>query len=157
MGYVGFTLGLFSELVKLTGVIGGFFLSFRYYQLLGDILADRTPLSLEWAGALVMASLLVLSYLFITRGLRLIEKLMQVTFESRVNKVGGVLVGVLRAALVTSVVLVVCLQLPSPYLNVSIEEHSFLGRTISRVAPAVYDTVSPMVSNFVGSLRSASK
>lgn len=157
MGYVGFTLGLSSELVKLTGVIGGFFLSFQYYQIVGDAFSSRTPLSVEWAGALVMVGLFVVGYLLLTKVLRLLEKLMQMTFQPTLSKVGGLLAGVFRAVLVTSVVLVVCQQLPSSYLNAAIEEHSLSGQTISRVTPALYDAVSPIMVNFLKSLRPRSE
>ena len=57
MGYVGFRLGLPAEIIKVVGVVGGFFLSFRYYQTLGGTLPGRTFLRVEWAEALMMVSL----------------------------------------------------------------------------------------------------
>ncbi|GEM_PF-6663491 len=156
MGYIGFRLGLSSEFVKLAGLIGGFFVSFRFYQGWGDALANRTPFTIEWAGAFVMVALVVGLYLGLTRCLRLLEKLVQVTFSAKLNKTGGLLAGFLRAALVTSVILVALRQLPSAYLSASIEHHSLSGPTLFRVAPAVYDTVFPMAGRFIASLRGAS-
>ncbi len=36
MGYIGLKLGLSAEMVKLTGAVGAFFVSYRFYQGLGD-------------------------------------------------------------------------------------------------------------------------
>ncbi len=88
--------------------------------------------------------------------LRLLEKLVQVSFQAKLNKAGGLIAGLFRGILVTSVVLVVCRQLPSDYLTASIDEHSLSGHFVSRVAPAVYDSISPLASRFLGTLRSHS-
>lgn len=153
MGYVGFHGGLSSELVKLTAVVAGFFLSFRYYQTLGDFLAEQTFLRVEWAAALALVAGMVVTYLLLTRVLRLMEKLVQVSFETRLNQMGGLVVGLVRAGLVTSVLLVTLRQLPSESLAASIEQHSLTGPVISRLAPAIYDTCSPLLSRFWMSLR----
>ena len=141
MGYIGFRLGLGCELVKLTGLTGGFFVGFRYYQGFGDAMAKRTFLRPEWAAALAMVILVLVTYFVLTRGVRLLEHLVKVNFEDRLSQVGGLLVGLLRGMLVTSVVLVICQQLPSPYMQESITEHSLSGGTVSRAAPVVYDAL----------------
>ena len=155
MGYVGLRLGLSSELVKLAGIISGFFLSFRYYQAIGDALAQRSFLSMEWAAALVMVVLVLAVYCAVTLILRLAEKLVQLTFQAKLNQLGGLLVGLLRAGLVASVILVALKQLPSPVLNASIEEKSLSGHILSGFAPAFYDAVGPRVNCFVTSVRSS--
>lgn len=153
MGYVGFQIGLSSELIKLAGVGCGFFVSFGYYQGLGDALAEKTFLSMEWAAALVMVSLVSAIYFGLTRLLRLGEKFVQLTFQSTLNQLGGLLVGIFRAGLVASVILVALRQLPSPALASSIEEHSLTGHAISRIAPTIYDVVNPGVARFAAVLH----
>ena len=153
MGYVGYRLGLAPELAKLAGVVVGFFLSFRWYQGLGDLLARWSFLSLEWASAVTMVALIFLGYFGVTRGILLLEKLVQLSFQAKITKAGGLVVGLLRAAFVTSVILVVFQQLPSPYLTASIEERSLTGRRIARVAPAVYDATRPWLGHFWSGLH----
>ena len=139
MGYIGFRLGLGAELVKLTGLIAGFLVGFRYYQEAGDFLARKTFFSVEWACVLTMVAIVVTVYFVMTRIMRLLEKLVQVNFEKKLNQVGGLLAGLVRGLLVTSVVLVACQQLPAPTMQESIQEHSISGRMVSQAAPAVYD------------------
>ncbi len=148
MGYVGYRLGLGSELIKLAGAVVGFFVSFYWYQPLGSFLSNWTFLSKEWAAAIVMIVLVVVGYLLVTRGLRLMEKLIQVSFQAKVSNVGGLIAGLVRAGFVTSVFLVVCQHLPSDYLSASIEERSFTGSRMARVAPAVYGVTKPWVGYF---------
>ncbi len=154
MGYVGYSSGLGSELVKLTGAVVGFFVSFYWYQPLGSALSNWTFLSKEWAEAMAMIVLLIAGYLLVTRVLRLMEKLVQVSFQVKVSSVGGLIAGLVRAGFVTSVFLVVCQHLPSAYLSVSIEERSFTGSRMARVAPAVYGVTKPWVGYFWAGLHS---
>ena len=154
MGYIGFKLGLYSEFVKLFGFFGAFFISFRYYQDLGDFLTRRTGLSIEWAAGLSMTLMAVALYLVLTRLARSMEKLVHVTFEERLNKAGGLIAGIARAGLLVSFILVVMRQLPSDYLSASIDQHSLSGPTLSKMAPAVYDAVFPTGIRLLTALRS---
>ncbi len=141
MGYVGFRLGIGAELIKLVGLTAGFFLSFRFYQGLGDALAERSFLSPEWALVLVMVALAAGGYFLVTRALRLLERLVKVSFQERFNQVGGLIVGMGRGLLVASLFLVACQQLASSRMQESIQQNSWSGRWVSRAAPAVYDTL----------------
>lgn len=142
MGYIGFQLGLASELIKISGVVGGIFLGFKYYQEWGDFVSQRTFLSIEWGAALMMVSLVVAAYLTITQLLRWMENLVKLTFQNALGSGGGLIVGIIRAALVMSVMLVALRQLPSPTLEASIEERSLTGGCLVLVAPQFYDALS---------------
>jgi len=152
MGYIGFRLGLSSELIKLVGVIVGFFVSFGCYQGLGDFVARETFLSTEWAGTLVMMGLVAGVYLGVTVFLRTLERWVKIGFQERLNQVGGLLAGICRGGLVASILLVALRQLPSERLFSSIEEKSLTGATVSRVAPKVYDTVRFWFGGLLGAL-----
>ena len=144
MGYVGFKSGMSAELLKLAGLVVGFFVSFKYYQRIGDELAGGAGLRAEWAAVLTMAFLVAVIYFAVTRLLRLTEKLVQVTFAKQVSEAGGALIGAFRGLLAASVILVIFLQIPAPYLQASILEHSWSGKVVSRAAPLVYDTLSAL-------------
>lgn len=146
MAYIGYQLGFLSELVKTIGVLSGLFVSFKYYQQIGDSFVHRMPfLSIEWTSVMVMVLLEMGLYFGMTRLLRMLEKLVQVSFHNKLDSIGGLLTGLFRAALVTSLVLVACRQLPSGYLMASIEERSFAGQPLLRMAPKIYDSVMPPV------------
>ena len=153
MGYVGYSLGLSAELVKLAGLCTGFFVSFHYYQGLADALASRTPLRVEWASVVVMTGLVVAVYLLVSWGLRLLEKLVKLAFQSNLEQIGGVVFGIVRGVLVASLILAILRQLPSPYVNASIEEHSSTGPVVVKAAPALYDAGMPIVSRLAGLVR----
>lgn len=142
MGYIGFQLGLAPELIKLAGVGGGIFLGFRYYQEWGDFVSQRTFLSIEWGAALMMVTLMVAAYLTITQLLRWMENLVKLTFQSALSNGGGLIVGIIRAALVMSMMLVALRQMPSPYLEAAVEERSLTGGYLVLVAPQFYDALS---------------
>ncbi len=139
MGYIGFQMGLGTELAKLTGLLAGIVVAFRYYQEVGDALAKQSFLGMEWAAGLTMLVILVVCYLAVSWLLRLLEKVMQVSFQQNLNQIGGLVAGLFRGLLVTSVVWVICQQLPSDYLHQCIREKSFSGAAVEKIAPGVYD------------------
>ncbi len=153
MGYVGLKSGMSAELVKLAGLVAGFFVGFRYYQQVGDSLAGGAGLRAEWASVLVMSLGVAAVYFVVTRLLRLSEKLVQVTFAKPVNEGGGALIGALRGVLVASVILTIFLQVPAPYLQASILENSWSGKVISRAAPLVYDTLAALPARMLAGMK----
>ena len=153
MGYVGLKSGMSAELIKLVGLVTGFFVSFKYYQQWGDVLAGNVGLSPEWASANTLAFLVILVYLLVTRLLRLSEKIVQVTFAKQLNQVGGGLVGLFRGVLVASVILVALLQIPAPYLQDSILKGSVSGKMLSRTAPMVYDVLEALPERLLSGMQ----
>ena len=139
MGYIGFRLGLGAELLKISGLVAGFFTGFSYYQQVGDFISHRTFLSIEWSSVLALVAIVSLIYFLFTRIFLLLQKVVQISFEKRVNQFGGLVAGLVRALLVSSLILVACQQLPAPTMQESIQKHSMSGRAVSRMAPAVYD------------------
>ena len=154
MGYIGFRLGLGAELLKLAGLVTGFFAGFRYYQQAGDWLAQKSFLSTEWASVVAMGLIVLSSYFVVTRVFRVLEKVVQISFEKRLNQVGGMLAGMGRGLLIASVVLVACQQLPAPAMQDSIRQHSMSGRAVSQIAPVVYDRLRALPRRLLARLGS---
>lgn len=144
-GYIGASQGLGSALTRLVSVLAGVMVSFRGYQTVGDWVATRTFLSHEWAAAAVLVLGVLVTYALVGLALRLLQKAVTLRFAPSLDTVGGLALGLARAALVLSVGLVTLQQLPSDYVRASIDERSWSGRYLARVAPAVYDTVDPWV------------
>jgi len=144
MGYVGFQIGLLSELVKLTALTVGFFVSFRNAQAWGSAVASRTFLSEDWAVAFTLVLSVVGIYWLATRALRFLDRFAQVNVLEKLDQVGGLGLGCIRGVLTASVLLVVLQQLPSAYLKESINQHSLSGSSVVRTAPAVCDFLSAL-------------
>lgn len=148
-GYIGASQGLGGELIRVTSLLTGVLVSFRWYQAAGDWVAARTMLSREWAAALALVASVLLVYLLAGLVLRLLQKAVTLRFAPSLDKTGGLALGLVRAALVLSVALVMLQQLPSDYVRASIDERSWSGHYLARVAPAVYDAVNPWVTRIL--------
>ncbi|MBI4226692.1 MAG: CvpA family protein [Candidatus Omnitrophica bacterium] len=145
-GYIGATQGLGNELVRTAGLVSGIVVAFRWYQPVGDWVAARTRLSHEWAAAFILIAMVFGVYLVLGFALRLAQKAVTLRFAPSLDKAGGVALALGRAMLVVSLALVTLQQLPSESVRASIEERSWSGRYLARVAPAIYDTVTPWVA-----------
>ena len=148
-GYIGASQGLGSEITRLIGLLTGVIVSFRWYQAAGDWVAARTVLGREWAAAVVLVASVLIVYLLVGLVLRLFQKAVTLRFAPSLDKAGGLGLGLVRAALVLSVALVTLQQLPSDYVRASIDERSWSGRYLARVAPAVYDAANPWVARLI--------
>ncbi len=104
----GFLRGLVREVCSLFGLVGGGWAAFKYYQFLAD--AIRSFISLPHQLALALAFILI----FLVMGLLffLIGHLLTVIFKimllGGINRVGGVLFGLLEGAFILCLVLYFC-------------------------------------------------
>lgn len=131
LGSMGIRLGIGAELTKLGGVLVGLLLGFRWAQ-------GREG----WTGVLMWAVLLIAGYLVTVLLLRLIQQAVTLQVTPALDKTGGGALGAARALLVMSVLLVMMQQLPSEFLQQSIQERSWSGRYLAQMAPAIYEAAA---------------
>lgn len=138
LGYMGLRLGVVAELTKLFGVLVGLFVGLRWSLDATAWVVAHSFLNEAWAGVMILAGLVVGSYLAVVIALRLLQKAATLHVAPMLDKAGGLIVATVRAALIASLAAVAVAQLPSPYLRTSLEERSWSGRYLSRLAPMVY-------------------
>lgn len=72
----------------------------------------------------------------------LIEKIVKIEILSALERVGGLLFGFMRGAILLSFLLISLILTPVPYFEKSIKERSYMGPTVSRFAPFLYEKVA---------------
>jgi membrane protein required for colicin V production len=141
--YVSLKDGLSHEIFPLLGSVLTLILGLHYYGRLGSMLygvAGMIPLSM-----LKLASFLAIIVIsgFILKMLKiLVDAVIKVTWHPFIEKFGGMLAGVLRGMVVTSMALICLALVPLSYLQWSIKERSVSGMFFLRIGPGIYRTVS---------------
>lgn len=141
--YISFQDGLSREIFPLFGSILSLVLALHLYTKIGSAVHTAVgiiPLSiLNLAGfiTMILAAGIVLKLLRVV-----VDAVIKVTWHPLIEKFGGVIVGVLKGAVVSSTVLVMLALVPLSYLQASIKDKSLSGMFFLRLGPGIYRAVS---------------
>jgi uncharacterized membrane protein required for colicin V production len=142
MSYVAFSHGLSHEIFPFFGIIIVAIFTFHYYVKLGAALSQATNMLPEIANFLTFLALLVVLGILVKLIKGVLDKIIKVEWHPVIEKFGGILVGVMRAYIVTSLVLTILALMPLSYLQWSIRERSLTGRYVLMAGPEIYSRVS---------------
>ena len=141
ISYKGFCNGFSSEVMPLIDLTAILLISLHTYVLAGQFISYFIPLPKRYADLLSM--LLIAAFMIIIcRALeRLSVKLIKLEVVSFFDRMGGACLGILRATLTISFVLVVLVLIPVRYVESSIKDRSLTGTIFLKAGPALYDKV----------------
>jgi len=142
ISYVAFRDGLSHEIFPFIGSILIMVLAMRYYTALGSFISrSMMNMPIELSNFLAFLTLVV-ALGFLVRLLRLLlDKIVKVEWHPVLEKFGGLAVGIMKAYVVTGIVLMTLSLMPLSYLAWSIKEKSLTGKYILRAAPEIYERV----------------
>lgn len=133
--------GLSIEVFKTVAAVAACVVSIIYYSELGEFLSAHSFLSLQVAQFLAF-SIIFFSLLFIFKVVRvLLFKVLRLELLPSWEKWGGLTLGLARSAVFASLFLFGLTLLPVNYLKESVQERSFSGPHLIKVAPKVADFI----------------
>ena len=122
----------------------------RYYMDIGSQLAAHTRLSAspEMAQAIAFASIVMLLGVCCALLHLIVALLMEVHFNTLIDRIGGAVMGFLRGALVVILLLFAGALWPSEPLRETLQQKSCAGRITARLAPPVIRFVRAIKVDF---------
>jgi uncharacterized membrane protein required for colicin V production len=154
--YISFKNGLKFEFFKILGIFCAMFLALQYYTSVSAFLNARVfnrPVPSSFLNSVAFFLLAVAGYGFFFIVRIILSKFIHTEIDARVDKWGGLTVGVFRAALTASIVLLFFLATAKPYFRKSIQS-SFSGTHVARVA---HDTYVFFWDNFAAKVQKNDK
>lgn len=143
----GMLRGLSRELADLVRVLGAFLAAYFLYRPLAALLIEKSRLS-DVASAIVAFLLVLLAaFLVLTLLHILLSKFMQFAFKGPLERLGGLLSGLLKGAVFASVVVLLLGFWPHPAFRKAVREDSYCGRWLTASYPGVY---SRLVEHYPG-------
>lgn len=137
--YVSFKEGFSHSLFPLIAVSVVGILSLHYYPKLSYIISQNIiKIPAPISDFLSFLALVVISGLAIKFIKIVLDKIIKVEWHPVIEKFGGLIVGALRASVVTSLVLIIMVMLPLPYIQWSVRDRSVSGIYFLRVVPSLY-------------------
>lgn len=142
IGYIALKSNFPLEFFKLLGIITAIYLSLHYYASFSDYLAQRITTAkekvpLEFLDFFVFVVLAIIGYLVgvILRGF--ICRFIKMEAADRLNKWGGLVLGIVRAYLSASLIIFMLVISSIGYFKNSVDK-SYSGRNLFKAAPATY-------------------
>ena len=140
-GYIGLHQGFSVELFKTLGAVVATVVAFLCYAQIGEWVASRSILTPQVLSPVVFLVLLF-SLLMIFKMLRIfLFRVLHLGLYGRLEQWGGLTLGLARSAIFASLFLFVLSLIPVQYFQQSVQERSFSGAYLIKVAPKVLDFV----------------
>ena len=148
MSYVAFMDGLSHEIFPLAGSIVVFVLSLHYYKALGDMISQGMGnVGPEITYFLGFVILIVVSG-FVVKFLKIIiDKIVKVQWHPVIEKFGGLFAGIVKAYIITAIVLTMMMLMPLSYLQWSIRDKSLTGKYVLMAGPQIYSSFRIFLSD----------
>lgn len=144
--YVALQDGLSHEIFPLIASIFTVITGLHYYDKIAYLIS-RNVVGLP-AEVLKPISfiLLVLVVWFILKLIRsILDKIIKVSWHPLIEKFGGLICGIIKASIVTSIILIILALIPLPYLQTSIREKSLTGMYFLKIGPTIYEKVTGLL------------
>ena len=142
MSYVAFREGLSHEIFPFFGSVMVMVFAMHYYTVFGFFLSRsmmNMPVELT---NFISFLVIVLASGFTVKLLRVVlDKIVKVQWHPMIEKFGGLAVGMVKAYVITSIVLMVLALMPLSYLQWSIKDKSLTGKYFLRTGPEIYSRI----------------
>jgi uncharacterized membrane protein required for colicin V production len=139
--YIGARTGLSEEVFKMVGVLLALYISMSFYSPLGSKINGGFSLPqnlVDGVSFLILILLCMLSLKLVALG---VTKVVKLAFADKINQWGGFISGLLRGAILMSLLFALFGILQVDYLVKSVDERSLTGPYIKKIAPYVYQVV----------------
>lgn len=133
--YVGFRKGAFVELFKIVGLLIGLILALYYSEEIGTGMASFFSLPSSPVLFIIFFCLLgccIAAFSFLRT---IIFSIMKIELIGIFERVTGLILGVVRGSLISSLILLILVSAPSPYFAQLVNEQSWLGPRLLTITP----------------------
>lgn len=139
--YIGARTGLSEEVFKMVGVLLALYISMSFYSPLGSRINEGFSLPQELVDGVSFLILILLSMLSLKLVAMGVTKVVKLAFADKINQWGGFISGLLRGAILMSLLFALFGILQVDYLVKSVDERSLTGPYIKKIAPYAYQVV----------------
>ena len=138
--YRGFKNGLIIEAASLAALILGIFGAIRFSGLTADILVTKFGWETQYLSLIAFAITFVIIVILVHLLAHAIDKLVKAIALGFINRILGILFGILKTAFILSIILVILntIDRKTHFLPEDKIDESLLYRPISNFAPAIF-------------------
>lgn len=143
VSFLAFQKGLSHEIFPLFGSILMVGVTLRYYLTLAGLVGTYVlKLPPDILNLLSFAAILTATGVICKIVGSLLDKIITVTWHPFIEKFGGLLIGVIKASIMASIVVIILTLIPLSYLQRSVRDKSLMGMRVLRIGTNIYAQVS---------------
>ena len=137
--YASFRGGLSHELFSTLGVFFNLIVSIHYYQKIGNFVSETVsgfPVALSnFFSFLLLSAALALLFRLIRM---ILDRVIKIEWHPFIEGFGGLVAGAVKAFMSVSLVLMLLILLPLPYMQWSVRDKSVTGMFFLSIGPTIY-------------------
>ncbi len=137
----GLKRGLSGELSRVIAIAVAVFAAWRFATPVADWAMEKLSFTQGKSYVFSFLAVLVVAFLFMWLVRVVLRNLMEFAFKGRIERIGGALAGLLRAAVIVSAVLLMIGFAPQAEIQSLVTEKSFVGRLVTRHLRPVYQDI----------------
>ena len=140
--YIGLSQGFAVEVFKSIGLICASVVSMHNYNRLGEFVNSYSFFSSPTASKAGSFIILTCAVLLVFKLLRIIfQFIAKIEVVSWLERFGGIIIGLCRGVLLSSVILFILTLMPPEYVKRSVDTNSLSGPYLVKITPATYDFI----------------
>jgi len=142
--YRGFRNGLIIEVASLAALILGIFGAIKFSYMTSDFLVEKFEMTTQYLPLISFAITFVIIVVVVHLLAKALDKLVKAIALGFVNRILGVLFGVIKTAFILSIILVILntIDRNTHFLPEDKIEESFLYKPISAFAPWIFNDLN---------------
>lgn len=141
----GYRSGFIKEISKFVSVLTGLFLTFQYYESASMWIKRNSFVPQEVAVPICYVTILIVTILITFALLQFLGKLFEVRVFQLLEKLGGMILGLARYALILGLITHFLFFFPVPFLDTSFKTNSITGPYLLSVCPKTYKGLSKFI------------
>lgn len=151
----GLVRGLSRELADLLRFVGAILLAYFFYRPAAVLVYEHTRLSNVAASITSFILVLIASFLILTIVHYILSKFMEFAFKGPVEKIGGLLSGLIKGTISAAVLVLLVGFWPHDAFRKAVRQDSMAGRWVTAQYPRIYTNIAercPILYEFHDSL-----
>lgn len=135
--YKGFRNGLIIELASLAALVLGIFIALHFSFYAKEFLIDNFDIADNYLNIIAFAITFIIVAVLVYLVGKIIHKLVSIVALGFLNRLAGGVFGLLKAALVLSVILYFLNGFDSSLIKAEVKENSFLYEPVESIVPMI--------------------
>jgi len=151
--YQGFKRGLIIELASLVALILGIYAALYFSYYAENFLTNNISMDTEYVSiiAFIVTFLIVVIIVYFIG--KILEKVINMVALGFLNKMAGALFGILKAAVLISIVLLIINNFNDKFISKEKKENSLLYSPIAGIAPLLWQSLKDFDNEKIEELR----
>ena len=146
ISYEGLNSGFSSGLIPTLGIFAAIVVSLNFYTVLGNFIVSYSVLSNAYANLIsIVIVTFFIRFLVFKIAQMVLRSVIKLAMPAFINKAGGLLLGIVRAGLYISLLLIILSKIPFSYFQVLIMDKSLMAKSFLGIGYSIQKATAALL------------